>query len=71
MAQGHHELFLKMRQFRERWSCSHMFVEDQLHRDPSFPKPIYLGRDRAWRLSEIERWEDARPRTGKPKRRTA
>ena len=31
-----------------------------------FPRPIYIGRFRYWRLSELVAWEASRPKTGKP-----
>jgi predicted DNA-binding transcriptional regulator AlpA len=59
MAQSQTETYLKMRQLRERYSCSHMFIERRLVNDPTFPRPIYLGPHRAWKLTELEKWEAA------------
>jgi hypothetical protein len=36
-----------------------------------FPRPIYFGRFRHWRLSDLIAWEMARPNTGKPFRASA
>jgi hypothetical protein len=53
-----------MSQLRERWSCSHMFVERRIKTDPTFP-PAYrfaVGPSawRYWRVDEIEQWERSR-----------
>jgi predicted DNA-binding transcriptional regulator AlpA len=37
----------------------------------NFPRPVYLGRFRHWRLSELVAWEASRPRIGKPFRVSA
>jgi predicted DNA-binding transcriptional regulator AlpA len=39
-----------------------MWIERRMQDDASFPKPIFLGRLRHWRLSELERWEAAQKR---------
>jgi predicted DNA-binding transcriptional regulator AlpA len=52
--------FLKMGQLRERWGgVSHMFIERRMHEDPTFPKPIRLGKSlvRFWAVDEIESYE--------------
>jgi predicted DNA-binding transcriptional regulator AlpA len=38
--------FIKTPHLRQRWSVSHMFIEDHLRNDPDFPKPIFFGRHR-------------------------
>jgi predicted DNA-binding transcriptional regulator AlpA len=54
------DLYLKTKQLRERYGgCSHMFIERRLKNDPSFPRPVYMGRMRFWKLSELESWEAA------------
>jgi predicted DNA-binding transcriptional regulator AlpA len=54
------EIFLKTRQVQARWGgVSHMFVERRLKNDATFPKPVFLGRLRFWKLSELEAWEAA------------
>ena len=30
----------------------------------NFPRPVYIGRFRYWRLSDLIAWEAGRPRTG-------
>jgi hypothetical protein len=36
--------------------------------NPTFPRPVFFGRMRFWKLSELERWEKAQAaRTGKAK----
>lgn len=56
--------YLHMSQLRERWGCSHMFVERRLVSDPTFPKPYKFAAGpsawRYWRLDEIEAWERTR-----------
>jgi predicted DNA-binding transcriptional regulator AlpA len=60
MPVAHFDLFLKTKQVRERYGgCSHMFIERRLANDPTFPRPIYFGRMRFWKLSELEMWEKA------------
>jgi len=36
-----------------------MLVVARLRDDPTFPRPIYFGRRRRWRLAEIEKYERA------------
>lgn len=59
-------VFLPIRQIRSRYSVSSMSIWRWLH-DPAvaFPQPVYFGRLRYWRLSDIEAWEKNRP-TKKP-----
>jgi predicted DNA-binding transcriptional regulator AlpA len=54
------ELFLRTKQVRARYgNVSHMFIERRLANDPTFPRPVFLGRIRFWKLSELEKWEAA------------
>ena len=54
------DVFLRTRQVQHRYgSCSHMFIERRLASDPTFPRPVFMGRLRFWRLSELEQWEKA------------
>jgi predicted DNA-binding transcriptional regulator AlpA len=62
--------FITAPQLFERWQCSHMFVVALLKRDSDFPRPVYFGRHRRWRVSEIEAYEKllaGRPRPKKAK----
>ena len=53
--------FLHKSQLRERWGCSHMFIERRIKTDSTFPKPYRFADGpsawRYWRLDEIEVWE--------------
>ncbi|WP_369720052.1 helix-turn-helix transcriptional regulator [Bradyrhizobium sp. LLZ17] len=54
------DLYLKTRQVQHRYGgCSHMFIERRLKNDPTFPRPVFMGRLRFWKLSELEQWEQA------------
>ncbi len=57
---------IRTAQLRARYGgVSHMWVERRLKDDPEFPRPIYIARNRFWRLVELETWERAvasRPR---------
>jgi predicted DNA-binding transcriptional regulator AlpA len=57
MTEAPKEVFLTAPQLFERWGVSHMFVVKRLRDDTDFPKPIYFGRHRRWKLSEIESYE--------------
>jgi len=67
------EVYLKTRQVQARYGgCSHMFIERRLANDPTFPRPVFFGRHRFWKLSELEKWEAAQvERNGKVKARRA
>jgi predicted DNA-binding transcriptional regulator AlpA len=66
MAQSQPDVYLKTRQVQQRFGgCSHMWIERRLANDPTFPRPIYFGRLRHWKLSELERWEAAQARKGR------
>jgi predicted DNA-binding transcriptional regulator AlpA len=50
-------------QVRERFGgVSDMWIHRRLHDDSGFPRPLYIGRLRFWRLSELIEWEDNLPR---------
>src|SRR5680860_951516 len=54
--------YLTRRQLQDRWGGkSHMFVEDLLRKDATFPRPVKLGgghtAHRLWPENEIEAWE--------------
>ncbi len=52
--------FLPARRVWERYGVTSMTLQRWLT-DPrlDFPKPVYIGRFRYWRLSELEAWERA------------
>ena len=55
--------FLPARKVWERYHVTsmtlHRWIADERLK---FPAPVYLGRCRFWRLSELETWENAQPR---------
>ena len=60
MSADQHETFLTTAKVRERYGVSHMFIERRLaDAGSTFPRPIYLGRLRFWKLAELEAWERA------------
>jgi hypothetical protein len=73
MLRGQLDVYLKTRQVQRRYGgCSHMFIERRLANDPTFPRPVFFGRIRFWKLSELERWEAAQAaRTSKAKPKAA
>jgi predicted DNA-binding transcriptional regulator AlpA len=58
------EVYLRTKQLRARYGCSHMWIERRLANDPTFPRPRYFGRLRHYPLSELEAWEQAQMRKG-------
>jgi hypothetical protein len=42
---------------RARYACGAMTVERWLRKRPDFPRPVYVGARRYWRLSELRAWE--------------
>jgi predicted DNA-binding transcriptional regulator AlpA len=61
------EIFITAPQLFERWQCSHMFVVARLRDDSDFPKPIFFGRHRRWRLADIEAYEKLLAKRPAPK----
>lgn len=53
------EVFLRSKQLRARYNCSYFWIDYRLANDPTFPKPIYFGRFRHWKLSALVAWEEA------------
>ena len=52
------ETFLNAGQVCARYGgASHMWIVRRLADESEFPKPIYLGRLRHWRLSDLVAWE--------------
>jgi hypothetical protein len=49
--------FIGMRGVQERYETSHMTIERKLNDDPDFPKPLYFGHVRKWRISDLEEYE--------------
>ncbi|QDM16843.1 hypothetical protein FNL55_13180 [Tardiphaga sp. vice352] len=48
-------------QLRARYGgVSHMWVERRLKDDVLFPRPVYLGKRRFWRLDDLTVWERIR-----------
>jgi predicted DNA-binding transcriptional regulator AlpA len=58
---GDDRVFLPASQVWGRYGVSEMSINRWL-RNPklNFPKPIYIGRFRYWRLSDLTRWERER-----------
>lgn len=54
-------VYIGARQVRARYgNVSDMWLWRKLHDAASgFPQPIYFGRTRMWRLSDLEAWEIA------------
>jgi predicted DNA-binding transcriptional regulator AlpA len=63
------DVYLKTAQVRQRYGdASHMWIERRLASDKTFPRPVFFGRMRYWKLSDLERWEAAQAkRSGKSK----
>lgn len=50
------------RQLKARYGFkSDMWIWRQLHRDETFPKPLYINRRRHWKLADLLAWEKAQP----------
>jgi hypothetical protein len=50
--------FLPARKVWERYDVTSMTLHRWLHDERmAFPEPIYLGRFRYWRLTDLEAWE--------------
>jgi predicted DNA-binding transcriptional regulator AlpA len=65
------DVYLRTRQVQQRYgNCSAMWIERRLATDPAFPRPVYFGRYRFWKLSDLEAWEKAQAEEPR-KRRTA
>ena len=54
------DVLLRSAAVRRRYgNCSDMWLHRRLNDDSGFPKPIYLGRLRYWRLSDLIAWEQS------------
>jgi predicted DNA-binding transcriptional regulator AlpA len=52
------EIWLTAPDVRARYgNASDMWLDRRLKDDSGFPTPVYFGRQRYWRLSELEAWE--------------
>src|SRR5258708_4776425 len=52
------DVLLRAAQVRKRYGdCSDMWLHRRLHDDSGFPKPVYVGPVRYWRLSDLLAWE--------------
>jgi predicted DNA-binding transcriptional regulator AlpA len=51
------EIWLPSSATKARYNASDMWLDRRLKDDSGFPKPVYLGPNRYWRLSELEAWE--------------
>ncbi len=58
------EIFLPARKTWERYGVSDMTLYRWLRDERmNFPKPVYLGRFRYWKLKDLESWEMSRARS--------
>jgi predicted DNA-binding transcriptional regulator AlpA len=49
---------LGIQRVRARYGdVSTMWIERRLRDDSGFPKPVYIGRLRFWRIAELQAWE--------------
>jgi predicted DNA-binding transcriptional regulator AlpA len=59
------DVFLPAGRVRDRYNVSDMSLYRWLHDEKlSFPRPIYIGRYRYWRLADLLAWEQSRPQQG-------
>lgn len=59
--------FLPARSVWERYGITSMTLWRWARdKEMGFPEPVYFGRFRHWRLSDLVAWEASRPKTGKP-----
>lgn len=65
--------YLPARKVWERYGVTSMTIARWLdNEDMGFPRPVYLGRYRYWKLSDLEVWERERARRQKiPSRSTS
>lgn len=57
--------FLPARYLRERYRVSDMTIWRWLRdEEMNFPKPVYFGRFRYWRIADIEAWEEVQAERG-------
>jgi predicted DNA-binding transcriptional regulator AlpA len=64
--------FLPARSVWERYGVTSLSLYRWLADEGlAFPRPVYVGRFRYWRLSDLIAWEMGRPNVGKPFRALA
>src|SRR5262249_21781178 len=64
------DVLLRSVAVRRRYGdCSDMWLYRRLHEDSGFPKPLYVGQVRFWRLSDLVRWENAQAELPAPQPR--
>ncbi len=68
---GEDDILLPAAKVQRRYNVSHMWIERRLRDGSGFPAPLYIGRLRYWRLSEIQAWEERLPRENLARRRRA
>jgi predicted DNA-binding transcriptional regulator AlpA len=52
------DVFFSSTSVRKRYDgVSHMWIEERLKSDPTFPRPMKVGNKRFWKLSELLEWE--------------
>jgi predicted DNA-binding transcriptional regulator AlpA len=57
--------FLLARSVWERYGVTSMSLYRWIAAENmAFPRPVYIGRFRFWRLADLIEWENKRPRTG-------
>jgi predicted DNA-binding transcriptional regulator AlpA len=57
--------FLPARAVWERYGVTSMTLYRWIENDAlAFPKPIYIGRFRFWKIADLVDWERARPKAG-------
>jgi predicted DNA-binding transcriptional regulator AlpA len=59
------QTFLNAAKVMTRYGVGHMWIVRRL-KDSDFPKPTYLGRNRFWKLADLEGWERAQAANAKP-----
>lgn len=60
---GGHPEFVSAKAVAARYGCSVMTLWRWLRRpEMGFPKPLYFGANRFWRMSDLLAWEATRPR---------
>jgi predicted DNA-binding transcriptional regulator AlpA len=65
LTNDHGDGFLPARSVWERYGVTAMSLYRWLADEKmAFPRPIYIGRFRFWRLADLLEWESSRPRTG-------